>query len=88
VIWERKLVGRDISPIQVDRDNHVYIAAGGMNGDRYLYAFYPDGTTKWKLKIPSPLGTKVETLYLGNDRSLYLTLLDKNSLFKISQANP
>lgn len=88
VIWERKLVGSEISPILVDAENHVYIAAGGMTGDRYLYAFYSDGTTKWKLKIPSPLGTEVETMYLGLDQSIYLTLKGKNIIFKVSQVVP
>jgi len=88
IIWERKLVGSEVSPILIDQENHTYIAAGGMTGDRYLYAFYPDGTTKWKIKIPSPLSTEVETMYLGNDQSIYLALKGKNILFKVSQAVP
>ncbi|MCE5223050.1 hypothetical protein LLG10_02520 [bacterium] len=88
VIWERKLIGSEISPILADQENHTYIAAGGMSGDRYLYAFNPDGSTKWKIKIPTPLSTEVETMYLGNDQSIYLTLKGKNIIYKVSQAVP
>lgn len=87
-IWERKLTSHEVSPVVIDKENHIYVATGGSIGDRYLYAFYPDGTTKWKIKLPTPLSTKVESMLLGHDKSLYLTLVGKNLLFRVSQQNP
>lgn len=87
-MWERKLSSKEVSPVVIDKENHIYITSGGSTGDRYLYAFYPDGTTKWKIKLPTPLATKVESMVLGYDKSIYLTLVGKNILYRVSQQVP
>jgi len=58
------------SPV-IDADGIIYFG----NGDRYLYAFYPDGTLKWKYKSGGIIGSSSPAI--AEDGTIYFGVWDQ-----------
>lgn len=86
LLWRRNIVcGECTSPI-VDSDNHVYIGVGsGGEFERYLYSFYPDGKTKWKLKQPNAHAAFDHSLVLGPNQTIYYCTENQNIIYTVKE---
>lgn len=85
-LWNRNIVCGESTPPLVDSDNHVYIGVGsGGEFERYLYAFYSDGKTKWKLKQPYAHAEFDHSLVLGPNQTIYYCTNNQNIIYTVKE---
>jgi len=86
LLWKRSIICPESTSPVVDSDNHVYIGVGsGGEFERYIYSFYPDGKTKWKLKQPNAHAAFDHSLVLGPNQTIYYCTENQNIIYTVKK---
>lgn len=80
--WSKAMEGQFETAPLLDKNNHIYI--GLQTDDSNLFAFYPDGTEKWRMKV-EVLNQYLHSLTFGPKRSLYFTSRLQSLLFCVRE---
>jgi len=82
LLWSKAMEGQFETAPLLDKNKHIYI--GLQTDDSNLFAFYPDGTEKWRMKV-EVLNQYLHSLTFGPKRSLYFTSSLQSLLFCVRE---